>query len=152
MGFSFGDKGNLKVILSQDSAVHCTPTEYESYLKDLDETQLHLEGNPTRWLLKKTLDYAAHQKILNMQASLGRKGQVSFNLSYIMEEVRIALIGVENPPEAPDEIPYLKDGDGYCNKEIIASLHSAGCLFDLHNAYKNASSGTTQGDTEVKKS
>ena len=129
----------VRVIVSKDSAVKCSDEEYSKYLETNDEALLNLEGSPTRWILAQNLDYKSHQILMNMQATVGAKGKMDFNIGYILEEVRMALVGVENAENLPlnQQIIFKKENDGYAQKELIAGLHSAGVLMDLHTARSN---------------
>ena len=140
----------IKVVVSKDSAVNCTDDEYEKYTETLDESLLNLEGDPTRFVLKKNLTYEASQKVMDAQASFV-KGKVEMKMSYVLEEVRAAWIGVENPPDlAKDKcIIWKRDNDGLSNKQLVAGLQNSGVLMDLYKARQ--SFGATSGDDAKKK-
>ena len=140
----------IKVVVSKDNAVHCTDDEYEKYTETLDESLLNLEGDPTRFVLKKNLSYEASQKVMDAQASFV-KGKVQMNMSYVLEEVRASWIGVENPPDLAKEqcINWKRDNDGLANKQLVAGLQNAGVLMDLYKARQ--AFGSTPGDAAKKK-
>lgn len=143
------DKGTIKVIVSGDSAVKCSPEEYQLYLKDLDESRLNLEGNPTRFVLKKRLDYKTHQLLIRAQAKVvGNKIQT--DLASILEEVRIRLIDIENPADLPPEqhVKFIKDKDGYADKELIAALYSFGAVMEMQVAVKNSDNINATAETK----
>lgn len=139
----------VKVVVSKDTAVNCTDDEYEKYTETLDESLLNLEGDPTRFVLRKNLTYEASQKVMDAQATFV-KGKVEMKMSYVLEEVRAAWIGVENPPDlAKDKcIDWKRDNDGLANRQLVAGLQNAGVLMDL---YKARQSFTTSGETAKKK-
>lgn len=136
--FELDTEKTVAVIVSKDNAIKGTTDEaYEEYLKDLDETKLAISGEPTRFVLKKTLPYKDTKKVMNSQVSLeGKKPKV--NISFIMDEVRCALVAIEN-----SNIPLKKDSDGYCSADIVNALYNRGVLMDLYTARRNAS-----GDNE----
>ena len=147
MSFSLvEDKKLFKVIVSKDSAVKCSDEEYQEYLKDLDESKLKLEGNPTRFVFKKQLSFAAHQLLMRSQARF-EKGEISPDLSSIMEEVRLHWVDVENPADLPEiqHIKYKKADDGFASRELVAALQSFGVLLELKTAITHQI-GTRQGD------
>ena len=150
MAFTLSDdKATSEVVVSKDSAVKCSSDEYKEYLKDLDESLLKLEGMPTRFVLRKRLDYKAHQILLRSQATVeGQK--IKVDLSSLIVQVRLHLIDVINPPDlAVDQhILFKKDSDGYASKELIAGLQSFGVLVELRTALE---SFDEQKDTELTK-
>lgn len=147
MAFSIepADK-TIKVVVSKDSAVHCSEDDYEKYTETLDESLLHLEGDPTRFVLRKNLTYEASQKVMDAQASFV-KGKVQMNMSYVLEEVRASWIGVENPPDVSkiDAIVWKRDNDGLANKQLVAGLQNAGVLMDLFKARQSFGSNPGEG-------
>lgn len=140
----------IKVVVSKDTAVNCSEDEYEKYTETLDESLLQLDGCPTRFILRKNLSYEASQKVMDAQASFV-KGKVQMNMSYVLEEVRAALIGVENPPDlSKDEsIIWKRENDGLTNKQLVAGLQNAGVLMDLYKARQ--SFGSNPGESAKKK-
>jgi len=136
----------IKVVVSKDTAVHCTEEEYEKYTESLDESLLHLEGDPTRFVLRKNLSYEASQKVMDAQASFV-KGKVQMNMSYVLEEVRASWVGVENPPDlSPDRcINWKRESDGLANKQLVAGLQNAGVLMDLYKARQSFGSNPSEG-------
>lgn len=136
----------VEIIVSKDSAVGCDPEEYEEYLKDLDESRLQLKGEPTRFVMKKVLPYRDTTRVMNSQMTVGKDGQTQMNLSFMLEEVRLALIGIKG-----SKTELKKDGDGGCSKEIVNELYNRGVLMDLYNGRRNAS-GEGKADELRKKS
>ena len=142
--------GVIKVISSKDSAVNCDDEAYELYQKDLDEELLELEGEPTRFVLKKGLNYKEQQAVKDAQVKMDGK-KFSVSLSYMMEEVRIALTGVDNPADLPldKQIIYKRASDGKASEDLIAMLESAGVVTELYTARQN-SLGVLTDETKKK--
>ena len=152
MAFSLSDdKATVKIVVSKDSAVKCSDEEFKEYLKDLDETKLKLDGCPTRFVFRKTLDYKGHQILLRSQATI-EKGQVHADISSILTDVRLHWVGVENPPDLPlnKQIIFKKESDGYASKELVAKLQSFGVLMEISVALK-ATQGVAKADVTAKK-
>lgn len=146
----------IKVVVSKDTAINCDEEAYQEYLKDLDESRLNLEGDPTRFVLKKHLAYSERQHVMNSQASL-KNGEVTPNLGYVMDEVKLSLVEIENPATTPDlQKLRFKDKDRKRQEEkkekIVAGLSSMGVLMDLFNARSNASESVENNEVDKKKS
>ena len=145
-----GTDKTIKVIVSKDNAIKGTSEEdYEKYLNDLDESHLKMAAGeePTRFVLRKVLPYRDTKTVMNSQISFDEKTKkTQVNISFMMEEVRCALVGIEGPGGEQ----YKKDNDGAASKDIINYLYNAGVLMDLYNARKNAN-GEAVSET-VKKS
>lgn len=109
---------------------------YSSYLEDLDESKLEFsEGKtPTRFVLKKNLNLNEHIKIKNDQIKMSGKGDVSIQMGYTIEEVRLSLVDIENPPDVLGCIPYKADGAGGAARDLMEKLIAAGIVDDLHLA------------------
>ena len=133
-----GVKATIEVVVSKDSCVKCSNDEYQEYLKELDESLLKLEGCPTRFVLRKRLDYKANQILLRSQGYLEGKN-FKVDLSVIMEQVRLHLTDIINPPDLPADqhIEFKKDSDGYASKELISSLQNSGVLTELRVALES---------------
>ncbi len=139
----------IEVILSKDSAVKCDSDSYEKYLETLDESLLELDGEPTRFVLRKNLPYEASRKVMNAQATYV-KGEVQLQMSYVLEEVRASLIDIKNPSDLPKDkcLNFKKENDGLCSKEIVGWLQSYGVLMDL---YRARSAVATSSQTDLAK-
>jgi len=136
----------VSVVVSKDSSIKGVTDEvYESYLSDLDESKLTFAGEPTRFRMKRTLPYKDTKRVMNSQISFD-EGKPSVNVSFIMDEVRCALVGMDGPGSEG----FKKDKDGYASMEVVNALYNAGVLMDLYNARKNAAGET--GDDAPKKS
>jgi len=148
MGFilSMDTDKTVSVIVSKDSSIRDVTEEvYEQYLKDLDESKLPIQGESTRFILRKTLPYKDTKKVMNSQVSFD-DGKASVNVSYIMDEVRCALTGMEGPGSES----FKKDKDGYASMDVVNALYNSGVMMDLYNARRNAAGEGT--DNVPKKS
>jgi len=138
-------KKTVAVIVSKDSSIKDVSEEvYESYLKDLDESKLIISGPSTRFIMKRTLPYKDTKRVMNSQVSF-EDGKASVNISFIMDEVRCALVGIEGPGAEG----FKKDNDGYASMDIVNALYNAGVLMDLYNGRRNAA-GEGAGDVPKK--
>jgi len=136
----------IKVIVKADSAIFWPESDEEkdeiwaNYLKTLNEDLLLFkEGEkPTRFVMRKVLNYDQAQKVQNQQMTM-KDGQIQVQMSFIMEEVRQSIVDIENPEYVPlpDRIQFKKDSDGGCSKEIVEGLHSIGVVMDLYTARQN---------------
>jgi hypothetical protein len=136
MGFllNMDTASTVSVIVSKDSSIKGVQEGvYEEYLKDLDESKLSFDGEPTRFILKKTLPYKDSKRVMNSQVSFD-DGKPSVNISFILDEVRCALVGMEGPGSEG----FKKDKDGYASMEVVNALYNAGVLMDLYNARRTA--------------
>lgn len=151
MAFFVDDKNaKIKVIVSKDRALVDEETEdykpdeaYQEYLKDLDESRLRFVANsqPTRFVMKKILPYKMAIKVKNHQVAV-EAGKVRFQSSYMNEEVRLSLCGIEQP-EVPEHlkkrlIPWKEDGAGGASESVMEFLEAAGVVADLFTARSNA--------------
>jgi hypothetical protein len=132
---------NIEVIVKIDPAVHCTDEDYELYLQDNDESRLNLNGEePTRFVMKKLLDFRAQEKIsksmISADVSSGRPDQMNLNISG-MPELRATLIDIKNPGSPGLEFRKDKD-DNLVSRELIAMLNSVGAADQLLAARRNA--------------
>lgn len=135
----------MKVILRDDSAIG-DGADYDKYLETNEEAHLNLKADdtPTRFVLLKVLPYGLAQKVEDAQMTIqGKAGKdetsVKFNLSYMIEEVRCALTGIENSPTLPKEshIHFDRESDGGASKKLMAQLYAAGYGKDLWTARHN---------------
>lgn len=134
----------VSIIVSKDSSIKGVSEDvYEEYLKTLDESKLPIQGTPTKFILKRTLPYKDTKRVMNSQVSF-EGGKASVNISFIMDEVRCALVGMEGPGSEA----FTKDKDGYASMEVVNSLYNAGVLMDLYNGRRNAAG---ENDEEVPK-
>lgn len=136
----------VSVIVSKDSSLKgMVENAYEEYLKDLDEGKLQMEGEPTRFIMKKTLPYRDTKRVMNSQVTIGEDNKPKVNISFIMDEVRCALVKMEGPGSAN----FKLEKDGYASMDIVNALYNRGVLMDLYNGRRNASG---EGEETPKKS
>lgn len=132
---------NLKVICRIDSAIpeDLTDSEWDLYQNSLEESHLRLTEKPTYFIMKKSLNFGAQQNIVNQQINIDATGKPNLQLGYMLEEVRCALVDIENPSTIPVEehIKYVKEIDGYASKELIAQLNSVGIVSQLFSIRNN---------------
>jgi hypothetical protein len=129
---------NIRVISRKDDAVPETLSDeqWEKYRDTLDEKLLGLISEPTRFVLKTHLPFAAQQHLASEQMHMGQDGKTEMRFGFILEEVRYALENIENPPgmEEDQKLVFAKDKDGYASKELVALLHCAGIVIELYAA------------------
>ena len=135
------ESDKIKVVARCDDSLKYDNQEdfdktYSEYLEDLDESKLTLsEGKePTRFVLKKNLDLTGHIKIKNDQIKMTGKGDVSIQMGYTIEEVRLSLVDIENPHDIVGCLEYKKDGAGGASKDLMEKLCASGIVDDLHLA------------------
>lgn len=135
-------KKTIKVVVSRDSAVGA-PEAYQDYLQSLDESVLELTAEPTRFVLNTVLDYRDQERVMSMQTKTTHTGQVSLDMSYMLEEVRCALVDIENPDDVPElqRIKWKRESDQRTSKALMAQLNSAGIVTDLYTALTAAKDG-----------
>lgn len=145
--FDLDTESTVNVIVSKDSAIKETSEEdYESYLESLDESKLTFTDGvePTRFVLLKTLPYRDSKLVMNSQVSI-EDDKPKVNISFIMDEVRCALQGIEGP----NSTAFVKDKrDGYADTKLINYLYNRGVLMDLYSGRRNAGG---DGDEDVPK-
>lgn len=136
-----------KVVLRIDSAVGCSPSDYEKYLETLDESLLQLKEEPTRFVMRKVLPYRLASAVQDMQFGF-EKNEVKVRSSFMLEEVRCSLVGIENPPHIPEseKIVFKADGDGGASEELMASLGAAGVTMDLYRTRQSFAPKKDQED------
>jgi hypothetical protein len=131
---------NISVIVSVDPAVHCTKEEHLEYLEDLDESRLDLNGDePTRFIMRKMLDFKHIQKIKKSQLSMevvdGQPGNLGIDMS-TLTELRACLVDIENPGKG---FEFKKDkADNLVAKDLVAKLESLNVSDELVLARRNA--------------
>jgi len=146
------DDGNIKVISSKDASIQGTSKEdYTEYLETMDEGRLSFVtgGQPTRFVMRKIIPYKQSLKLKNSQVTM-IDGELQPQISFINEEVRLSLIGIENPEvEAQYKkhlLEYKKDGDSGASFSVMEKLEAFGVIGDLyaarqHHAPKSGISG-----------
>lgn len=145
--------GSIKVIARIDDALAFNEEGYTKYLETNDESHLDLvQGiEPTRFVLRKVMPYSLAQKVQNKQVRF-EKGEAQFQMSFMAEEVRCCLTGVENPASLPDDqqIKFERGSDGGASEHLLEKLMAAGIVNDLYMARKNVMEG--KGTLGLKKS
>lgn len=133
--------GNIEVIVSADGALKSSKEQYIEYSKSLNESflEFHEGMQPTKFVLRKSLDFKGVSAVKSKQIKMMADGQAQFDLSYILEEIRYALTDIKNPDNIPEEdkIKFVRDSDGYCSKELIAKLESVGAVQDMFACRQN---------------
>jgi hypothetical protein len=128
----------FKVISRHDDAIpeDLTDEEFELYQATLDETHLRMASEPTRFVVRRTLSFTAQQEVTNQQVAIGRDGKPKVNFGFILEEIRCALIDIENPADLPEDqkLLFKRDADGFASKELIAKLNAIGIVSELYTA------------------
>jgi hypothetical protein len=122
-----------KVVLRLDSAIGCEPDQYDRYLETLDESLLELKEEPTRFVLRKVLPYRLASGVQDKQFAF-KKGEMEVRSSFMLEEVRCSIVGIENPPHLPPEerLEFKADGDGGASEDLMAALGASGLAMDLY--------------------
>lgn len=151
------EEPQIKVIAFNDSAIEGTSREdYDEYLKNLDESWLtFVEGGlPTRFVMRKVLPYKLSLKLKNAQVAL-KDGELTPQLSFMNEEVRLALVDIENPAVPPEYEKFLtrfkKHGDGGASDEVMEKLETFGVISDLYQARQLNSPKAKNMDLDKKK-
>lgn len=134
-------KDTLRVAVSIDSALDMTAEEHDYYLESLDEGLLkfHEGQQPTWFVMKKVLPFGLSKRVQNEQISTKGR-EIQLNYGYILEEVRCALVDIQNPPSVSDEqkINFKKASDGGADEELVSLLHAAGVVQELYKARAGA--------------
>lgn len=142
----------IKVVPKIDDAVG-EKADYERYLETNDEVHLDLQPGvePTRFVLRRVLPFDLARRVEDAQMTIGGvkdaegggEVDVKVNPSYVLEEVRCALAGIENPPGMPaDEcVVYKAAPDGGADPALIAHLRAAGLVMPLFRALKAQTKG-----------
>lgn len=138
MAFKFNSADDIiKVVSRQDDALpeDLLEEEFEKYQETLDESHLRLTGIPTRFVIRRTLPFGAQQEVTNQQVKVGQDGKPQVNFGFILEEIRCALINIENPDDLPEDqkLVFKRDADGYASKDLIAKLNAAGIVSELYS-------------------
>lgn len=152
--FTDMDEGTIKVIAFKDVAIAGTEREaYDSYMKSLDESELDFVegGSPTRFVMRKIIPYKQSLKLKNATVAM-KDGVLTPQVAYVNEEVRLALVDIENPevPKTHEKhlLKFKKDGDGGAAHSIMESLDAFGVVMDLYQIRSNHApkSGITETD------
>lgn len=132
--------GYLEVVVSCDTALDMTETEYEEYQKSLDKNLLKIKAGdePTWFVLRKILPNRAEENIKAKSMQYNKDdGSIYIGTSHIAAEVRWALVDIKNPANCPGGLVFKKDGDGGAQPQLMAMLEAAGITNDLYVARRN---------------
>lgn len=144
------EQKTIKVIAFIDPAVTCDEQGYAEYLETLDEDKLKLEGEPTRFELKTFLSGKDMAGLNDDMVSFDKEQNMKVKLSATNEEIRRALVGIEN---APESLQFRREkGDPWCSREIIAMLQQIAVLPNLVEARVNAMKPAKEKQDLLKKS
>jgi len=121
---------SIKVISRLDDCVKCGEEQYEEYLESLDESVLEMEegAKPVRFVVKSQLDYKSQRRIKQDQVSM-HEGAMGVNLGFMMLELRMVLVDIEDP--GSPLLTFVKGKDGLASEDLIARLESLGISSDL---------------------
>jgi hypothetical protein len=121
---------SIKVISRLDDCVKCDEEQYEEYLESLDESVLEMEegAKPVRFVVKSQLDYKSQRRIKQDQVSM-HEGAMGVNLGFMMLELRMVLVDIEDP--GSPLLTFVKGKDGLASEDLIARLESLGISSDL---------------------
>lgn len=144
-------KGSIDVVISKDPAVGCDEEGYKAYVESFrkgqgDESLLKMTDEPTRFTLKKMIPYDAALEVKDRQMGF-EDGKPRVRLSFMVEEIRYALVGIKNPPNVLPEaaIEFKRDSDNFASKELVQLMEQAGWINDLYAARKMATSSDVEG-------
>lgn len=145
MALKLGSNDTIKVVAFQDDCVNCSRETYNTYLQNLDENLLELNGEPTRFVLKKILPYNVQSQIESDRIKVDSKTQLMTVSMSSLHEIRVSLIAIESPSDqkAEDRIEFKKDSDNYASKDLMAALNSVGIVTDLYTAKQAAASSVS---------
>lgn len=150
------DGGTIDVVVSKDSCVKADQKGYEAYLKSFkdgagDESHLKLDGDPTRFTLKKQLTWQEKQRLRSKNIKiLGRKASIDVN--YTANMVRLHIVGIKNPEgvDPAKRLNFEQEGDGGLSFKILNQLDNGGSIPELLAAVTNAAGD--KDEEEQKKS
>lgn len=141
----------FKVVLRLDSAIGCPAEDYDKYLESLDESVLQLTEEPTRFVMRKVLPYRLASGVQDKQFSF-KKGEVEVRSSFMLEEVRCSIVGIENPAHIPleERLEFKADGDGGASEDLMSILGASNLVMDLYRARQTVNSSRIQDSVKKK--
>lgn len=152
-------RGNIEVILFQDSAVKCSREDYDEYLKSFakpdgpaeDLLKLTSRGEATKFVMRRSLPFERKQALRSKNIRV-RKDDVELDANYSVDLARAALIDIVNPDGVPDTkaVRFKKDKDGLASSELINALDDMGVLTDLIAAHSAATAKAEADGVDVK--
>lgn len=140
------------VALFQDDALEMTRAEYLDYIKTCDKKLLKChEGKvPTFFVLKKVLRYEDSKRLKAGQIGY-RDEVVVMDSTFTIDDVRLSLCGVVNPPDlASEHHIHFKAVNGGAPEDLMAYLIAVGAVDDLYMA-KQYVTGAKAQDLDKKK-
>ncbi|HUX79241.1 MAG TPA: hypothetical protein VMW10_05800 [Alphaproteobacteria bacterium] len=151
------EEQNIHVIVFNDAAIKGTSRDdYDEYIKDLDESKLIFveNGLPTRFIMRKILPYKLSMKLKNSQVAM-KDGALTPQLSFMNEEVRLALVGIDNPVVSPEYqkhlLEYKQHGDGGASDAVMEKLEAFGVVTDLYTVRQAHAPKSSLSETDKKK-
>lgn len=152
-------RGNIEVILWQDSAVKCSREEYDNYLKSFskpdgpseDLLKLGNREDATRFVMRRSLSFERKQALRSKNIRV-RKDDVELDANYSVDLARAALLDIINPAGVDElkAVRFKKDKDGLASPELINSLDDMGVLTDLIAAHSAATLKGEAGEDDTK--
>lgn len=142
----------FEVCVFHDDALDMTRDEYKKYIETCDKNLLkcHEGKTPTFFQLKKVLRYEDGKKIRANQIGY-KNDMVMIDSTYTIEDVRLSLCGVVNPPDlAPEHHIQFRIVDGGAPNDLMAYLMQTGGVEDLYLA-KQFVTGAKVVDEDKKK-
>lgn len=146
-------KGTIAVIVQKDEAVTCSDENYVKYLESLDEDLLELDGDPTRFVLKKHLMLPDQNAVTDAKTGVDAKGNISLKLSFMVEDIRLSLLRVEGPKDSPLNFDFskMKSKNNEIKNNLLAAMAEKEIIGDLFRARQATTEGHSD-DTMKKKS
>jgi hypothetical protein len=142
----------FEVAVFADDALDMTREQYVDYIKTCDKSKLicHEGKTPTFFVVKKVLRYDDSKRLRSKQVSY-KDDHVYMDSSFTIEEVRLSLCGVINPPDLPQEHHIVwKTIAGGAADDLMAYLVAVGAVDDIYLA-KQYISGAKTVDADKKK-
>jgi len=157
MAFEVKDvEGTIAVIVSKEKCITTGKKGYEAYLKSFiggeppDETLLGLNGEPTRFICKRVLNWHQTKKMRKTNIVIkGRK--VEMDPNFTADMVRRHVVDIKNPDGVDPKkgiLTFSKDEDGLMAIAVLEVLDRAQVLGDLITAIRNS---TADKEEEQKK-
>lgn len=125
-----------------DALMDMTDEQWKDYIDYPDPDKLLIKpGETPTWIRMKVVLPWRHAAIIeDMKLSMTQKdGEqvVVPKLSWMHEEVRLALVDIINPPGCENPVSFKRDGDGGATHQLAAQLLQMGVMPDLWNARQN---------------
>jgi hypothetical protein len=135
-------QSKIRVVIREDSEIakDLTKEEWDKYVETNDEMLLRLTGTPTRFILNMDINYKAQQQLLSNSVKVNGS-EFSYDMGAILDEIRFALVGIDNPSTAENVLEFARESDGFASKELVATLHRYGIVMQLWAALTQAKKG-----------